>query len=95
MLKRIQRMHEEINIENNKNVASFYKAVVEVFGVLLVATACLLIFEALLLGRSYSERDSDLRSKWKIRTLFPELLVYSYFPASLGSNSPRVDSIRS
>lgn len=71
VLKRIQRMHEEINIENNKNVATFYKIVVEIFGVILVILGSLIIFEAILLGHNYKERNSDMVSKWKIRTLFP------------------------
>lgn len=64
-------MHEEINIENNKNVASFYKMVLQAFAVILVAIAILILFEAIFLGDRYTESNLDLLAKWKIRTLFP------------------------
>jgi len=64
-------MHEEINIENNKNVASFYKMVLQAFAVILVAIAILILLEAIFLGDRYTESNLDLLAKWKIRTLFP------------------------
>lgn len=39
--------------------------------------------------------NSSLLEMWKIRTLFPELLVYSYFPISLGNNTQKIAIIRS
>ena len=39
--------------------------------------------------------NTRLLEMWKIRTLFPELLVYSYFSISLGNHTQKLAIIRS
>lgn len=37
--------------------------------------------------------EADMYSKWKVRELLPELLVYSYFPSSI-NNTAKIDTLR-
>jgi hypothetical protein len=82
VLKRIQLMKEEIDIDSNRMVTNSYRIVVVTLGLVLAVLGVVLLLEGLYLGNQITQNQIDLGYKWKVRALLPELLIYSYFPVS-------------
>lgn len=78
-------MKEELNIEESKNIGNYYKLVVLITSGVFVILALALFGVVQIFNFNETQNHNSLITKWKIRELLPEYLIYAYYPQSINN----------
>ena len=66
-------------------MTNFYIIVVVIMGTLLLSLCGILILKSISFGKSATAYHHEIQDKWLVRSLLPEILVYTYFPSSINN----------
>jgi hypothetical protein len=73
-------MKEELNVNQHSNTGDYFKITVLLITIFLIGMICVIFFKTSVFESSEVLEIQEIEHKLDIRQLFPEYLIYTFFP---------------